>query len=161
MDSEVVPKCTLVYINNDDIPECIVDYGYAGKTPMLMSYRNGKVYELVEPSWGKGYIGYIKKQNAICISGYNGSNSHCRFYKMTDSSIGYEQVGYSVAEDYNYSGEDYWYYIGVDLQEFGGEEEDVGKERYDEYNNSFGKMEDYEFPERSYSSVQEAYNALK
>lgn len=65
-------KCDLIYFNNDDIPDLVID----GSGLNLYMYKNGKVYTLMENEpygvGGSKYFSYLEKKGAI----YNYGNSY-------------------------------------------------------------------------------------
>ena len=152
-------KCTLAYVDDNNIPECFVQYEdvdnrYSYTT--LLFYKNGKVYEFEDSDAGLGYVAYIDKKNIICTGGMYGSYVYNGYHKWVNSSATFEKIGCSVI--WNGAGE-YHYYIGIDAATQSGK--GVSKEKYDDYNDSFGKDEDYGEKEIIYDTVQEAYEAIK
>lgn len=151
--------CTLAYVDNDNIPECIMNYDTYNTGQRLLTYKDGKVCELAEKEWGTGYIGYIKKKNIVSISGINGSFIHGNYFKLTDS--GYKKIGSSIATFSIDDSGDYFYFIDLGEDTELTKENSVSKEKYEAYNASFSKNGEYERYELIYDTVQEAYEAIK
>lgn len=155
-------KCTLAYIDNDNIPELIMNFDNLFN--YVCFYKDGKVYKLEEinPSVDTDSLSYIKKKNRICTASLFGSNGHYGYYKWVASSAKFEKIGCSMTLDYYYDGSEYRYYIGLDASEQSDNAEDgVSKQAYDDYNDSFGKNEEYTRAEAIYDTVEEAYEAIK
>ena len=113
--------CGLIYVDNDDIPELIVEYGGWALGTKIVSYKDGQL--LSRSFAGEGGISYIEHKGLV-------HNAAGHMGTMTDEFAGLDKDGfhdlgfgtrYGDAEDYVHYSEYQWNW------------DDVTKEEYDNY----------------------------
>lgn len=151
-------KCDLIYFNNDDIPDLVIDYGGIN----LYIYENGTVYTLMEnASYGIGgskYYGYFEKKGVI----YNYGNGfagaiRCDTYYVLNSKHEFDILSYTGKEEgvinSNPIPEETLEEIEKEIEKYGGYYYNEQKISEDEYNK---KLKDF-----SVNSNEKDYKMLE
>lgn len=135
--------CELVYIDDDDIPECV----YMDCTvSIVLTYSNGNVIE-VTGVLGSSSVRYREKTGEFMFVELAGSHFAEEYYTLENGE--FLLVCYLDHSDYGDDGEEYSVIKGE-------VHEHIDEGKYNEYKNSFGIYNnnvDYE-----YNSVSEAYH---
>ena len=138
----------LVYVNNDNVPELIIDTdttkndGYK-----FISYNSG---EFITEHLRKGQVGYVEKGNIIHISSEDlGGTFFDRIYKMTENELIREHIGhYIVANN--------------EVIRCNWNEQDLSVEEYiDTFDKYVGKEVIYLADWFGSVTIEEAFNTLK
>lgn len=137
-------ECTLIYLDDDNIPECIYK---SEAQSIVLKYVNGEVIPAYG-DYGTTWFAYRERTGEFMFAEMGGSHMASTFYKCTDS--GFEKLGSIDKWDVMANGSRYEYYLD-------GVEEDVGEQKYLEYEKSFGEYADVSL---DYNSIEEAYEAL-
>lgn len=137
--------CELVYMDDDDIPECV----YKDFTvTFVLTYSDGNVIA-VTGTLGTSSVSYREKTGEFMFSEIGGSHYLESYYTLENGE--FVSIGSLNHSDYGDDGEEYSIKEGDDY-------EILDEEKYNEYRDSFGTYDnkvDYE-----YSSVSEAYENL-
>lgn len=137
--------CELIYIDNDEIPECVYrNYTVA----VVLTYNDGKVVE-VTGTLGSSGISYRERTGEFMLSELAGSHYIENYYTLENGE--FVLAAYLTHADYGNDEEEFFYMEGESY-------ESIDEEKYNEYKASFGTYDnsvDYK-----YSSVNEAYDSI-
>lgn len=137
--------CELIYIDDDDIPECVyLDMSWE----MVLCYDSGTVRCCSSGFGGNAHVAYRERTGEFEIGGIAGSQEYKEFYTLEDGVFSLIGSAYHS----NYVG-----YEGEDVDEYYIEDNGVSKGEYESYVDSFGT---YEWVSCEYSSISEAYQNL-
>ncbi|MDE7341776.1 MAG: C-type lectin domain-containing protein [Lachnospiraceae bacterium] len=142
---EGVDACTysLIYIDEDDIPELVIDTGYAAGGCMILTFHDGTL-----DGWqsSRRNFSYIEKGNLICNSDGNMGHYYDNVYTIQDGKWSYVGGGTfgdnpeGIQLDEN----------GYDIYVYQWNEEDVSGEEYEERLNQIYPCDLAVRPERYY-----------
>ncbi len=154
---EYADRCTysLIYVDEDDIPELMIDTGYEAGGCFILTFHDG-----VLDGWQSDRLNvtYIEKGNLICNSDGNMGYYYDRVYTIQDGKWRYVEGGkYGDGPDgvqFDENGD----YIGVYVYIWNGEAESIGywdgkeisEEEYESHLNSVYPTEQAICPERYY-----------
>lgn len=150
--------CRMIYLNDDEIPECIYSYGgeegiityINGEVDLIGSFRSSSIS--FQEGKGRVLLEFVSSDNGVETSR---TWETSEIYEL--ASTGFNLIGsastvgeYTFDKKENAEKVEYSYVIGEN-------EEEIEKKKYDEYLRSFGT-----FTEAScdYDCVADAFNAL-
>lgn len=146
-DAGVETFCTLCYLDDDSIPECI--YNNAMGAFEIMTYKNGELVSFYERLYSADSIQYDRSSSLgrIIIGEDEDYEGYC-FFRLENGE--FESLGF--CECYMYS-EPASYYVN---------EEETSESEYTSFRDSFGSFDGVEriSLQQSYYDVYEAYEAL-
>lgn len=138
----------LIYIDDDNIPELLFDNSCDGRGTEVLSYRNGEIFS--SSAWCRGYsFNYVPKENKMVFEG--------TWLEDVSGSVAHLENGVLVEEH------SYYFDFDDEVGEGGIYQIDGAECSEAEYNNfieTYFKVEGTEFGWKTYSSIAEAYDNL-
>lgn len=159
--------CTLLFVDNDDIPECLY-YGYYGM-PRLLWYKDGQVL-VSDSDSGSSSCYYQKETGKFCFISQPGGNRIHTFMEFSSDTGSFLITGMAHTLTVLGGPEDEPYYAILDDNsaisdnlETSYEDllQQVSVEEYESYISSFGEYIDISEQETLAVSVEEAYKILQ
>lgn len=154
-DSGTYFECIFAYINDDNIPELILDNSGDGSGTMLLCLKKGKIVE--SSIWSRGPITYKEKGNEIHVDS--------QYWNSDENGIIFE-VGHIEKNKYyvdKYLQETH--YTDINGNETGGynsiNNHDVSKEEFDREIEDYRNQEDLKSLSPMYYNMDEAYENLE
>lgn len=153
--------CTLIYVDDDDVPECFF-YMYYGM-PVLLRYKNGQVLA-TDGDFSYSSCRYQEKTGKFCFISTPGGNKIHTFVEVSPDTDDMTVTGMAHALTVlgGPGAEPYYAILDDDSTEVDNIEDltQVDKVIYEEYINSFGDYIDIN-QETMSPSVEDAYKILE
>lgn len=152
---EYADRCTysLIYVDEDDIPELMIDTGYEAGGCFILTFHDG-----VLDGWQSDRLNvtYIEKGNLICNSDGNMGHYYDNVYTIQDGKWCFVEGGYwgdgpdGVQFDENGSYIEVYYWNGKNENVDWWSGKEVSREEYESHLNSVYPTERAVYPERYY-----------